>query len=296
MLCALRALQGAFSALLTPSTLAVIIHVFPRNERAKAIGTWTALSSVAGVIGPFVGGLLITAGSWRLIFAINVPLVLVTLALVARGVPKSAGIPVGGRVDLPGAILAIALLGGPIYALIELPRRGFDNVVLGSAVVGALAAIAFVAREARARAPMLPLSLFGERNFAIGNIATLTTYLGLGGVIFLVPLFLQQVASYSPIQAGLALLPVTALMILLSRRFGALAAYWATDTDGHRSDRRSPWGATPLARRPRSRLPVPALAGAPRLRAGFVHARRAPDRDGPGRRVPRARRGGCRGQ
>ena len=95
--------------------------------------------------------------------------------------------------------------------------------MVGSLVVGILGGMAFIAREARARAPMLPLSLFRERNFTIGNLATLTTYLGLGGVIFLLPVFLQEVSGYSPVQAGLALLPVTSLMILLSRRFGALA-------------------------------------------------------------------------
>jgi hypothetical protein len=95
--------------------------------------------------------------------------------------------------------------------------------VVGSLSIGILGAIAFIAREARARAPMLPLSLFRERNFTIGNLATLTTYLGLGGVIFLLPVFLQEVSGYSPVQAGLALLPVTSLMIMLSRRFGALA-------------------------------------------------------------------------
>jgi MFS family permease len=96
-------------------------------------------------------------------------------------------------------------------------------VVVGSLAAGILGAVALVAREARARAPMLPLSLFRERNFTMGNLATLTTYLGLGGVIFLLPVFLQEVSGYSPVQAGLALLPVTTLTIVLSRRFGALA-------------------------------------------------------------------------
>jgi EmrB/QacA subfamily drug resistance transporter len=222
-LCVFRSMQGACAALVTPTALAVIIHVFPEDERAKAIGTWTSLSSIVGVIGPFIGGVLIAAGSWRLIFLLNAPLVLVTLVLIARGVPPSASAGTGGRLDFLGAFLAAVALSGSVFAVTEEPARGWSTLVAGSLAVGILGAIAFIAHEARARGPMLPLGLFRERNFTIGNVATLTAYLGLGGVIFLLPVFLQEVSGYSPIQAGLALLPVTSLMIVLSRRFGALA-------------------------------------------------------------------------
>jgi EmrB/QacA subfamily drug resistance transporter len=222
-LCAFRAVQGACAALVTPTTLAVIVHVFPEDERARAIGTWTALSSIVGLIGPFIGGVLIAAGSWRLIFVLNAPLVLVTVTLIALGVPGDASAGTVRRLDLPGALLAAIALAGPVFAVTEEPTRGWSTLVIGSLAAGALGAIAFVAHEARARTPMLPLSLFRERNFTIANLATLTAYLGLGGVIFLLPVFLQEVGGYSPVQAGLALLPVTSLMILLSRRFGALA-------------------------------------------------------------------------
>ncbi len=222
-LCVFRSMQGVCAALVTPTALALIIHVCPEDERAKAIGTWTALSSIVGVIGPFIGGVLIAAGSWRLIFVLNAPLVLVTLVLIVRGVPASASAPTGGRLDFPGAFLAALALSGSVFAVTEEPARGWSALVVGSLAIGVLGAIAFVAHEARARAPMLPLSLFRERNFTAGNLATLTSYLGLGGVIFLLPVFLQEVSGYSPVQAGLALLPVTSLMILFSRRFGALA-------------------------------------------------------------------------
>jgi EmrB/QacA subfamily drug resistance transporter len=222
-LCAFRAMQGVCAALVTPSSLAVIIHVFPEEERARAIGTWTALSSIVGVIGPFIGGVLIAAGSWRLIFLLNAPLVLVTVMLIARGVPGGASTGTGGRLDLPGALLAAVALSGSVFAVTEEPARGWSTLVIGSLAAGLLGATAFITHEARARAPMLPLSLFRQRNFAIGNLTTLTAYLGLGGVIFLLPVFLQEVSGYSPVQAGLALLPVTLLMIVLSRRFGALA-------------------------------------------------------------------------
>ena len=222
-LCVFRSMQGVCAALVTPTALAVIIHVFPEDERARAIGTWTALSSIVGVIGPFIGGVLIAAGSWRLIFVLNAPLVLVTVTLIARGVPGSASAGTGGRLDFPGALLAALALSGSVFAVTEEPARGWSTLVIGSLAVGILGAMAFIAWEARTRAPMLPLSLFRERSFTIGNLATLTAYLGLGGVIFLLPVFLQEVSGYSPVQAGLALLPVTSLMIVFSRRFGALA-------------------------------------------------------------------------
>jgi EmrB/QacA subfamily drug resistance transporter len=222
-LCAFRAMQGVCAALVTPTALAVIIHVFPEDERAKAIGTWTALSSVVGVIGPFIGGVLIAAGSWRLIFLLNAPLVLVTVTMIARGIPADASSGSAGRLDLPGALLAAIALSGSVFAVTEEPARGWSTLVVGSLAAGVLGGIAFIAREARAPTPMLPLRLFRERNFTIGNVATFTAYLGLGGVIFLLPVFLQEVSGYSPVQAGLALLPVTSLLIVLSRRFGALA-------------------------------------------------------------------------
>jgi EmrB/QacA subfamily drug resistance transporter len=222
-LCVFRSMQGACAALVTPTALAVIVRVFPEDERARAIGTWTALSSIVWLIGPFIGGLLIAAGSWRLIFVLNAPLVVVTVTLIARGVPGGLSAGTTGRLDFLGALLAAVALSGSVFAVTEEPSRGWSGLVVGSLAVGILGAMAFIAHEARARAPMLPLSLFRERNFTIGNLATLTTYLGLGGVIFLLPVFLQEVSGYSPIQAGLALLPVTSLMIVLSRRFGALA-------------------------------------------------------------------------
>jgi EmrB/QacA subfamily drug resistance transporter len=222
-LCVFRSMQGACAALVTPTALAVIVHVFPEDERARAIGTWTALSSIVGVIGPFIGGVLVAAGSWRLIFLLNAPLVLVTVTTIARGVPGDARAGTAVRLDLAGALLVAVALSGSVFAVTEEPARGWSTLVVGSLAAGILGAMAFLAREARARAPMLPLSLFRERNFTIGNLATLTTYLGLGGVIFLLPVFLQEVSLYTPVQAGLALLPVTLLTILLSRRFGALA-------------------------------------------------------------------------
>ena len=222
-LCVFRSMQGVCAALVTPTALGLIVHVFPEDERARAIGSWTALSSIVGIVGPFIGGVLIVAGSWRLIFLLNAPLVVVTVTLIVRGVPADASAGSAGRLDFPGAVLAAIALSGSVFAVTEEPTQGWSTLVVGSLAAGILGAMAFIAHEARAPAPMLPLSLFRERNFTIGNLTTLTAYLGLGGVIFLLPVFLQEVSGYSPVQAGLALLPVTSLLILLSRRFGALA-------------------------------------------------------------------------
>ncbi|MGI9098565.1 MAG: MFS transporter [Solirubrobacteraceae bacterium] len=224
VLIAARALQGAFGALLVPSSLAIITAVFGRAERAGAIGSWTAGTSAAVAVGPPLGGLLVDELSWRAIFALNVPLVLVCLALIVRAVPECPGSRVR-RIDVPGAVLCVLGLAGPVYALIRQPVLGWaDPEVWGPLVGGFAACAAFVAYERVATDPMLPPSIFRTRNFAVGNVVTLVVYGGLGAATFFVALFLQQIAGYSALQAGLALLPLTLLLISLSRRFGELSA------------------------------------------------------------------------
>ncbi|MDE3070095.1 MAG: MFS transporter [Acidobacteriota bacterium] len=219
-----RALQGMAGALLVPGTLAIIMATFPERERGGAIGTWTAWTGVATVIGPLAGGALIESSSWRLIFVLNLPLAALTLGIAARFMARSGEGRHGARLDLPGAALCALGLGGMVLALIEQPRVGWGSgIVLGAGLGGLAALVLFVARERRTAAPMLPLSLFGARNFAVGNAATLTMYAGLGGALFFINIFLQQVAGYTPLEAGAAFLPVTALMFALSRRTGALA-------------------------------------------------------------------------
>lgn len=219
-----RAVQGVFGALLTPSALAVIVGAFPPQERGGAIGSWTAWAGIATVVGPFAGGWLVDAASWRWIFAINVPFVLVTIALVAVAVPPPAHDRVRRRVDWAGAALCALGLAGPVYALIRQPDAGWAAPevlvpLLGGAAVFAL----FLVREARTADPMLPLGLFRRRNFAVGNLETFAMYGGLAVLFFFLVLYLQQVAGYSALQAGLATLPSTLVMFLLSKRFGALA-------------------------------------------------------------------------
>ncbi|MFP5363667.1 MAG: DHA2 family efflux MFS transporter permease subunit [Thermoleophilia bacterium] len=223
VLIAARALQGAFGALLVPTSLAIITTVYPPGERAAAIGSWTAGTSAAIAVGPPLGGLLVDAISWRVIFAMNVPLVLVCLWLIARAVPECGG-DVERRIDVPGAVLCVLGLAGPTYALIEQPMLGWSDPAVWVPLIGGIGALgAFVAYERSAPAPMLPPSIFASRNFAVGNVATLTTYAGLGAASFFIAIFLQQISGYSAFEAGLALLPVTLLLIALSRRFGALA-------------------------------------------------------------------------
>lgn len=219
-----RALQGAFGALLTPSALAVIIAAFPPDERGGAIGAWTAWAGIATVVGPLAGGYLVEAVSWRLIFAVNVPFVIATLALVSLAVPARARGAVHARVDWLGAALTFFGLAGPVLALIRQPVVGWGSAQVWGPGLGGLALLAlFLLHERRTPAPMLPLALFGRRNFAVGNLQTFAIYGGLGVTFFLVVLFLQEVAGYRALQAGLAMMPSTIVMFLLSQRMGRLA-------------------------------------------------------------------------
>jgi EmrB/QacA subfamily drug resistance transporter len=224
VLVAARVVQGAFGALLVPSTLAIIIATFPESERGAAIGSWTAWTGISTVVGPLLGGALIDGASWRWIFLINIPLVVVVLVLTKKAIPHTASQQPDAKVDFLGAFLCAVGLGGVVFALIEQSRRGWsDPAVATAGIVGVLALIAFVVHERRAASPMMPLNLFRSRNFAVGNLATLTMYAGLGGALFFVGLYLQQVAGYSALAAGAAFLPLTAMMFTLSRRFGRLA-------------------------------------------------------------------------
>lgn len=219
-----RALQGIAGALLVPSSLAIIISTFSGAAQGKAIGTWTAWTGIAFVIGPLLGGFLVDSISWRLIFAINIVPIAATLYLlrymqVAKDRAKKA------TVDFVGAGLCALGLGGPVFALIEQPRYGWgDPLIYLTLGIGLIIFIVFLLYEYRAKQPMLKLSLFKNWNFSVGNVATLAIYAGLSVATFLIVLFLQQVSHYSALKAGLALLPITIIMFLLSPRAGALSA------------------------------------------------------------------------
>lgn len=218
-----RGLQGLAGAPLVPSSLALIMSNFTGKAQAKAIGIWTALTGVAMIFGPLLGGFLVDIGSWRWVFAINVPLILVTLWLL-----KSLDAPEATRerakLDVVGAVLGTGGLTFAVYALIEQPKHGWSSpLILLPLLVGVVMLAVFLWYERRAKHPMLPLQLFKVRNFSAGNIATAAIYGGLTMAVFLVTIFIQQIGHYSAFNAGLALLPVSILMILLSSKFGALA-------------------------------------------------------------------------
>jgi EmrB/QacA subfamily drug resistance transporter len=219
-----RGLQGIAGAVLTPAGLAVITATFTGEERGAAIGSWTAWTGVAFVIGPLVGGWLVTNTSWRWIFLINVPFVAVTFALVAYAVPKREPGEQRARLDVVGGTLCALGLAGPVFALIEAPTRGWgDPLIVGTLIAGIALLLVFVAWERRAPQPMLPLALFSRRNFSFANVETVTVYAGLSTLTFFLVLFVQQLDGYSALQSGMALLPITLVMFVLSPRVGRLS-------------------------------------------------------------------------
>ena len=223
VLIAARALQGAAGALLTPSSLAIIVMAFPVGQRAGAIGTWTAWGGIAGVVGPLVGGVVVDHTSWRWIFALNVPLVVATIVLVLAAVPPSRERAARG-VDWLGAALCALGLAGLVFGLVEQPRYGWSDVrIVLALVLGVVVFAAFLLWERRAKEPMLKLDLFARRNFTVANVETLTMYAGISILLFFLVIYLQQVAGWSAVRSGLVTLPLTIVMFLLSRRFGMLA-------------------------------------------------------------------------
>ncbi|TFV68137.1 UNVERIFIED_ORG: DHA2 family efflux MFS transporter permease subunit [Bacillus sp. AZ43] len=222
-LVAARALQGIGGALLTPGSLALIQSSFRHEDRGRAIGLWSSLSGIAVMVGPFLGGLLIDAVSWRLIFLINVPVAVLVVVIAGRHVPESRDGGTHGRFDVAGAVLGAVALGGVTYALIAAEETFARTDVVVSAAVGIASAVAFVVRERRAADPMLPLGVFADRQFTGANLATLAVYGALGGSGLFLVLQLQNVLGYGAAAAGAAMLPSVLLLTALSPRAGALA-------------------------------------------------------------------------
>ncbi|MBV9665942.1 MAG: MFS transporter [Actinobacteria bacterium] len=221
-LVAARALQGVGGALLVPGSLAILSAAFRPDDRPVAISAWAGLAGVASAVGPFVGGWLVQAVSWRLVFFINLPVAAVAVLVTARHVPETRDEESDHRPDIPGAVSAALGLGGLTYVLIE--ARHLSAVgIIGLSLVAAAAIVAFAVVELRSAHPMLPFSLFKSRQFTGANLTTLAVYAGLGGAFFLLVLMLQDVLGYKPVPAGAALLPVTFLVMILSARSGALS-------------------------------------------------------------------------
>jgi EmrB/QacA subfamily drug resistance transporter len=220
VLIAARVLQGVGAALLTPGSLAMIQGAFARGDRARAIGAWSGLGSIAAAVGPFVGGTLVQYADWRWIFLVNLPLAATTVLVARRWVPESRDPGPPPRFDPAGAALTALALGGTTYALIEWGSA----LAPTAALVALVAAVLFVVVERRSSHPMLPLGIFADRTFAAANAMTLLVYAALGAVLFFLVLQLQTVGGWGALAAGMATLPLTVCMLLLAARGGALAA------------------------------------------------------------------------
>jgi EmrB/QacA subfamily drug resistance transporter len=216
-----RAVQGVGAALLVPGSLAIITAVFPADRRGKAIGTWSSLTAVAIICGPLLGGALVQAISWRAVFFINVPFGALVLWMAWRRAPEIRA-EAGGPIDWAGALLITGGLGAITWSMIEAPVHPGSGLMV-VAGVGVIGLIVFVLVERRARAPLVPLSLFRSRAFSGANVLTLLLYAALSGVMFLLPFNFIQILHYTPAEAGAAFLPIVATMSLLSRYTGALA-------------------------------------------------------------------------
>jgi EmrB/QacA subfamily drug resistance transporter len=224
-LIAARALQGAGAALLTPGSLAIIQASFHPDDRSRAIGAWSGLGGVATAVGPFLGGWLIGAVSWRLVFFINLPVAAAVVIMAVRHVPESRAPGPRQPLDAVGAVSISLALAGLTYGLIESAVSGWSSlVVLVSLLAGAALLVTFCVVEVRSDHPMLPLSVFRSRQFSAANAVTFVVYGALGGALFLVPVVLQEVSGYSAVEAGTALLPLTVIMLVGSPRSAALSA------------------------------------------------------------------------
>jgi EmrB/QacA subfamily drug resistance transporter len=224
MLIGSRALQGLTGAWLVPGSLAIIAATFEGAERGKAVGTWTAWTGIATVIGPAGGGALVEAVSWRAIFWVNVPLVIFTVLVTRRHVQESLDPEADRSIDWLGIAMSALGLGGIVFGFIEQPMYGWSDPLVAIPLIGGvLLFVLFLLWESRYRHSMLDLSLFRVRNFAVTNLETLIVYSGLIGAFFFLTLFLQQTVGYSPLGAGFATTPVSLLLFALSPVFGKIA-------------------------------------------------------------------------
>jgi EmrB/QacA subfamily drug resistance transporter len=238
LLVAARVLQGVGGALLTPGALAILESSFAREDRSRAIGAWSGLGGIGGALGPFLGGWLVEVGSWRYIFLINVPVSALVLWVAARHVPETRNPAAARQFDVTGVLTGAAGLAGLTYGFTAWPANGpGDPVVLVSLAIGLAGMVAFVLAERRSPHPMLPLEIFRVRAFTGANLVTFLVYAATGGVFFLLVVNLQVVSGFSPLASGMALLPTTILLLLLSARAGAL---------GQRIGPRIPMTAGPL--------------------------------------------------
>ncbi len=220
MLIGARVLQGIAGAFVSTNSLALLRETYGRDS-GRAVGLWTAFTSVATVGGPPLGGIIVQSVSWRWIFFINLPLAAAAIVLAQRGRCPQREQHRVGRLDLPGAALAAIGFGALTYGMVEGADRGFERY-WWAFVASGVALAGFTVVERRVREPMLPFDLFRRRNLAFANLETLLVYAALGGFFFYFTIYLQFL-GFSPAAAGLANVPGSVVMILLASRFGRLA-------------------------------------------------------------------------
>jgi len=215
----LRIVQGVFAALLTPGSLAILQSTFRPEDRAWAIGRWAGVSGLATAAGPIVGGFLLDHGGWRWIFAINVPLCVLVL-LLGRAIPESRDGESRRPFDFRGAVLGVVALAGSTYLLTS--WRDHPGPAVAAGIVAVLAGAAFIVVEHRPAA-MVPLDLFESAVFTAANLMTFLVYGALGAGMFLLVIQLEMSAGYGPTAAGLASLPIAAMMLFFSARIAVIA-------------------------------------------------------------------------
>lgn len=222
-LIAFRVLQGVGGALLTPGSLAIIQSSFCQADRSAAIGAWSGLTGVAVAVGPLVGGWLVDVAGWRWIFVLPIPIGLFVTWASIRHVPESHDPTAVGDLDVTGAVLGSLALAGVTYPVIQVPDRGWTVYSATLVAIGAAALVAFVRRERTTASPMVPVDIFGSRQFTAANLVTFVVYASLGTVFFLLVVHLQVVVGYTALAAGAASIPITALMLVGSSASGRLA-------------------------------------------------------------------------
>lgn len=223
-----RMVQGIGGALMIPGSLSIISAVFSKDEKGKAIGTWSAATTIVTVSGPVLGGALADIGLWKLIFFINVPLGLLSILILHFKVPESRE-PEASKVDWLGAVLLVSSLALITFGFLEMPEWGYSHpFVVASLIIGTALLIAFIITEGRVKQPMMPLELFKNKTFSGVNLLSFFLYAGLGAIMLFMSLNVIQIQGYSQLQAGLTFLPFSFVMILLARKMGALSDKFGT--------------------------------------------------------------------
>ena len=223
LLIAFRMIQGLGGALMIPGSLSLISSSINQKERGKAIGTWSAITTVVTMGGPILGGALADAGLWRYIFFINIPIGIAALIFLALKVKESKDEGSDQSLDYPGAITIALGLAAITFGFLRIPAAGFNWQVDGSLVLGVVMLVSFITIQKKSKHPMMPLQLFKNSTFSGANLLTFFLYAGLGAGMLFMSLNMVQVQGYSQLQSGLTFLPFTIMMISLARFAGGLA-------------------------------------------------------------------------